>query len=343
MAVDICGSAKVFASGKMPSSAYPSVSVIIPARGALETIIPTLDAISAQDYEGTIGVIVADGDDNPAMAEAIRQFHPSVRVIPNPEKAVAPGANAAFRVATGEIIVRCDAHTKFPPSYVRHAIETLERTGAANVGGRQLAAGTTFFERAAALAMSTPLGVGDARHRLGGKEGDADTAFLGTFRRETLDDMEGGYANFARNQDYEFNYRLRKQGKTVWFDPKLVVEYKPRGTLWALALQYFRYGRGKSAMLMKHPRSVRARHLAAPALVLALAAGIALAIVGFPLPLAVLLFTYISTIVVGSAIVGLRRRDSAAVLLPVALATMHLNWGVGFFIPERWHLEVRGR
>ncbi len=314
----------------------PKVSVIIPARNAEAFIIPTLDAIAAQDYAGPIEVIVADGDDKPAMAEAIRRSHPKVRLMPNPERTLVPGANAAFREATGDVIVRCDAHTVLPSGYVSRAVATLERTGAANVGGRQQAVGTTFFERTVAIAMTTPLGVGDARHRLGGKEGAADTAFLGTFRRETLDEVGGGYdTTLSSNEDYSLNYRLRQRGKTVWFDPELVVQYRPRSTFRALAQQYFGYGRGKSVVIMKHPGSTRLRHLAAPALTLGLATGAVLALVGFPWFLAALLLAYALAVVGGSAAVGWRRRDAAAVLLPLALATMHLSWGIGFFLPKR--------
>ena len=309
------------------------VSVIIPARNAEATIAHTLDSIFAQDYKGQIEVIVADGSETKTISELVRKSYPSVQLIPNPKRVLVPGANSAFRVATGDIMVRCDAHTTLPPGYVSRAVETLERTGAANVGGRQLAVGVTPFERTVAIAMTTPLGVGDARHRLGGKEGVSDTAYLGVFSRETLEEMGGGYANLSWNEDYEFNYRLRKRGKTVWFDPGLVVNYRPRDTFWKLARQYFNYGRGKSEVAMRHPGSIRLRHLAAPGLALALAAGAGLALAGFSWPLAGLLLAYVLTLVVGATVVGFRRRDTAAVLLPLALAIMHLSWGTGFFIP----------
>ena len=211
----------------------------MPARNAEATIIPTLDSVFAQDYAGAIEVVVADGSDTSAMADAIRQRYPEVRLIPNPEKTLVPGANAALRVATGDIFVRCDAHTALPVGYVSRAVETLERTGAGNVGGRQRPVGHTLFERAVGTAMTTPLGAGDSRHRLGGEEGPADSVFLGVYSRKTMDEAGGEYSWLARNEDYEFNYRLRKSGKTVWFDPELVVDYRPRGSLGALARQYF--------------------------------------------------------------------------------------------------------
>ncbi len=314
----------------------PNISIIIPARNSERTIASTLDSLLAQDYAGEMEVIVADGSETSGTGDIIRKSYPWVRLIPNPKKTLAHGCNAGFRVATGDVIVRCDAHTAFPPGYVSRAVQTLERTGAANVGGRQLAEGETFFERTVAIAMTTLLGVGDSIHRIGGEEGPAKSAFLGVFRRETLDDLDGWYdVSLNRNQDYDLNQRLIKQGKTVWFDPELMAFYKPRSTPRALARQYFDYGRSKLLVTAKHPGSILLRHLAPPAFVLALVAGVGLSLAGFPLPLATLLFVYTLTILGGSVVIGFRRRDMASVLLPLALAIMHLSWGIGFFFPKR--------
>ncbi len=59
-----------------------------------------------------------------------------MRLIPNPDHLHLSGILTALRVATGCVIVRCDAHAFFLPGYLRGAVETLQRTGAANVGGR---------------------------------------------------------------------------------------------------------------------------------------------------------------------------------------------------------------
>ena len=180
----------------------------------------------------------------------------------------AAGLATGIRAARAGIVARCDAHAVLSPGYLRRAVETLSRTGAANVGGRQHPVGRTFFERAVALAMTTWLGAGGARYRLGGPEGPADTVYLGVFRRDRLDAVGGVDPAMVANEDYELNWRLRERGETVWFGPALAVAYRPRGTL---ARQYYRYGWWKSAMLRRHPFSLRVRQLAAPLLVLGLA------------------------------------------------------------------------
>ena len=91
----------------------PLVSVIMPARNAEATIAEALDSVLAQEqeYAGSIEVLVADGSDTPATAKVVRRLYPSVRLISNPEQLTVPGIIAALRVAPGEVIVRCDAHT----------------------------------------------------------------------------------------------------------------------------------------------------------------------------------------------------------------------------------------
>ena len=232
----------------------PPVSIVIPARNDEALLPAALASVLGQDYAGTIEVVVADGSDTAATAAVVAERFPAVRVVPNPERNAAAGLNRAVRAASHAVIVRCDARCELPSGYVRQAVAVLERTGAATVGGRQCPAGRTAFERAVALALSTPLGAGDARWRIGGAAGPADTVYLGTFRRAALEAVGGFDASLARNQDYELNWRLRQRGETVWFDPSLAVAYRPRGSLGALARQYYDYGWWKRVMLQAPPR-----------------------------------------------------------------------------------------
>ena len=236
----------------------------------------------------------------------IRRLYPTVRLVPNPEQVITLGIHAAYAVATGEVIVRCDAHTEFPPGYLRRAVDTLQRTGAANVGGQQLPVGDTFFGRAVAIAMTTPLGAGGARYRQGGTEGPDDTVFLGAFRRDALEAVRGVDPTLGGAEDYELNWRLRAGGETVWFDPGLVVTYRPRGTLWDLASQYFNYGRWKRVMARRHPASLLPRHLASPLLLLGLIASPLLAVAGTPWAATAVPFMYALALALGA--VGAKQR-----------------------------------
>ena len=309
----------------------PGVSIVVPARDEAAALPAALASALAQDYAGALEIVVADGSEGPAMAAMVAERFPGVRLVANPDRHIPGGLNRAVAAARHPVIVRCDARCELPPDYVTRAVAILERTGAANVGGRQRPAGDTAFSRAVALAMVTPLGAGDARYRLGGPEGLADTVFLGVYRRDALEAAGGFDESLWRNEDYELNWRLRARGETVWFDPALAVRYRPRESLGALARQYAANGWWKRVMLRRHPRSWRWRQLAAPALALGLAASLALIAAGAPLAGAVLPGAYAVALAGAAALAAGRGAGAAALLVPLTLATMHLAWAGGFW------------
>jgi glycosyltransferase involved in cell wall biosynthesis len=305
-------------------NSLPSVSVVIPALDAADKIGNALASIAAQDHNNIIEVIVAAGDDE--TLKAARDL--GAIVVHNRSGRTPDALNLAIGMATGDVVVRCDAQSVLPDTYVSRAVETLLRTGAVNVGGMQVPVGETFWERAIAAAMASPLGAGDARYRTGGKEGPAETVYLGVFDREKLEALGGYDPAFARNQDYELNHRIIESGGIVWFDPELKVRYRPRGSLKDLWTQFFEYGQAKKLFARRHPGSLRWRQLAPPLLVISLLISLLTAFV-WPWALAVPAL-YLASVVVGTIIMP-RRLHANLGTIP-SLATMHISWGLGFLI-----------
>src|SRR5262249_447686 len=152
-------------------------------------------------------------------AEAMRARHPGLTVIDNPGRIVAAGLNAAIRRARGDVIVRVDGHTEIAPDYVRQCVEALERTRADNAGGRMKAVGEGVLGKAVALATSSPFGVGGARFHYSEREEWVDTVYLGAWRREVFERIGLFDEELVRDQDDEFNYRLRAAGGRVLLTP----------------------------------------------------------------------------------------------------------------------------
>lgn len=318
--------------------AQPVASVIVPARTAGATLPETLARLRAQDLAEPFEVLVAcppeDQDSRAALAG--HADDPRLRVVDNPAGTTPAALNAAIAAARSDVLVRVDAHALPGRQHVRRCLETLAATGAGNVGGAQVPVAEGGFARAVADAMRSRLGSGGATYRSGSEPGPTDTVYLGAFARAALDDVGGFDETLARNQDYELNWRLRERGWTVWFDPELSVGYRPRGSVAALARQYADYGRWKRVMLRRHPRSVRARQLAAPVLVVALLASAALAAATVtPWPLLVPA-AYAGALLVGGTLASHSLVRAPATAL--ALVVMHLAWGVGFLL-----LPVRPR
>ena len=71
------------------------------------------------------------------------------------------------------------------------------------------AVGHGTFGEAVALATSSPFGVGGARFHYSEREEWVDTVYLGAWRREVFDRIGFFDEELVRDQDDEFNYRLR--------------------------------------------------------------------------------------------------------------------------------------
>lgn len=309
------------------------VSVVIPVRNEAPFIEATIDSILDQDYPGPIEVVVADGmsdDGTRAILDRLVARDTRVRYVDNPTGRTPNGLNLAIAATRGDVIVRCDGHAELPPGYVKTAMAVMEESGAVNVGGVQHAVGVSWMQRAIAYAMSSPIGVGDARFHYGGEPGPVDTVYLGVFRRDALVAAGMFDESLTRNQDYELNIRLRENGGKVWFDPRLRVTYRPRQTLGGLWSQYFQYGRWKRRVIRMHPGSARLRQLIPPLFVLALLASVVVALTPWRRLAIVIPGLYLALLLLGTIRHLAKTRDSAVLGFPAAVATMHVAWGLGF-------------
>jgi succinoglycan biosynthesis protein ExoA len=305
----------------------------MPVRDEADHLAVAVEAVLGQDDgELDLEVVLAVAPSRDATEEVAAQLaatDPRVRVVSNPKGITSAGLNAAIAASTSDVVVRVDGHAILGSGYVRRAVDLLAVTGADNVGGIQRAVGRTPFERAVAAAMTSRFGVGDAKFHYGGAPGPTDTVYLGVFRREALERVGGFDEDLVRNQDYELNWRLRADGGCVWFDPSLVVDYRPRSSLGALASQYREYGWWKREVLRRHPASLRWRQLAPPALVVANAAAGLLALTGRRRALLVP-GAYAAATMAAAAAASRRERPHVVVRMPLVFAVLHHAWGAGF-------------
>ena len=310
---------------------WPPVTIVIPVRNEVDAIGDALGSIDRQDYPGDIEVVVADGMSDDGTRQALDRVD-GVIVVDNVDRTTPAGLNRAIQRASGEVIVRCDAHSTFSANYVRRAVEVLKATGADNVGGVQRAVGDGLIQQAIASAMSSPIGVGDARFHYGGAPGPVDTVYLGVFPRSVFERVGWFDETLTRNQDYELNIRIRNAGGTVYFDPDLVVDYRPRASLAALWRQYFDYGTWKRQVVSKHPASLRLRQLAPPLLIVGLVLSAGMALAGWYVAAAVIPAAWVAVLVAGTVWSTISQRKKSSLLFGLAAGTMHLAWGLGFTI-----------
>ena len=311
-------------------SASPAVSVILPVLNEEAHLEDSILAILSQDYHGSFEVILALGpsrDGTNEIAAALAAKDARVKLVSNPTGKTAAGLNLAVAASQSPVVVRVDGHAEIPSNYITLAVEILRETGAVNVGGIMAAEGISKFEKAVARAMRSPLGVGASRFHTGGEAGESDTVYLGSFRREAINQAGGFDERYTRAQDWELNHRLRKNGGLIYFDPRLQVTYRPRPTLRKLAIQYFQYGTWRRVVSRSHSGTINLRYLAPPVTLLGSLFSLVAGSLIHPL-LFIPAATYGLFVLVSAAMMARSIREYFSLI--AIIPTMHFAWGAGF-------------
>ncbi len=326
----------------------PLVSVIIPCYNEEATIGGVLDAIHHQTLPVTdLEVVIADGRSTDHTREKIAEFqktHPelSIKVVENIKRIIPAALNLAIENAVGEYIVRMDGHTIPAADYIEKCILALKAEKGENVGGvLEVKPGrNNWIARSIAMAAVHPLGVGDALYRRATVAIEADTVAFGSFRRSLVEKIGKFDETLPVNEDYEFNARIRASGGKIWIDPSIKAAYYSRPDLKSLSRQYFSYGYWKFKMLQRYPGTIRWRQALPPIFVFGI---LMLLLLSIFWNLARLVFTaaiisYFVILTVGSIKPAIKTRQPMSVIgIPLAIATMHVSWGSGFW----WSLLKR--
>ncbi len=317
----------------------PFVSIIMPVRNEATFIARSLGAVLAQDYPADrLEVLIADGmstDDTRVIIRQLAAQHPQVpvRVIDNPGKIVPTGFNAALAQARGDVIVRIDGHCEIAPDYVSRCVIHLLEDGVDGVGGPIRTVGVTPLSATIALAMSSSFGVGNSAFRtVKDKAMFVDTIAFPAYTRVTVEKAGLLDEELVRNQDDEYNYRLRKLGAWLLLAPDVKATYYSRNSLRSLWRQYYQYGFYKVRVLQKHPHQMRLRQFVPPAFVATVLGGALLS--PFSRIVRRLWGLTVSAYVVANLFASWRiaRKTGYEHLwrLPVVFFILHFSYGLGF-------------
>jgi glycosyltransferase involved in cell wall biosynthesis len=317
----------------------PFVSIILPVRNETKFIANSLSAVLNQDYPSDhLEIIVADGmstDGTREFIESLQEKHPNVRLIDNPGQIVPTGLNAAIAAATGEIIVRVDGHCRIAPDYVRNNVQHLLNDGVDGVGGPVMTVGETTLSSAIAEAMSFPFGVGNSAFRtVTDRTMLTDTVAFPTYTRAIVERAGWFDEELVRNQDDEYNYRLRELGAKILLASDVKSTYYSRSSIRSLWSQYFQYGYWKVRVMQRHPWQMRLRHF----IPILFVCWLLISLLILPLSAwgrlvgSAMLGTYVVADLISSILIGRRKGWKLFPRLLVIFPTLHLSYGLGFLV-----------
>jgi len=314
------------------------ISIIIPCRNEEKFIGKCLDSIITQDYpKDKLEVLLVDGMSNDGTREIIIEYqrrYPFIKLLDNPKLYTPSGLNIGIKKSNGDIILRLDAHCEYPYNYISKCVYWLERSNADNVGGILLIkpGRETLIAEAISITLSTFFGVGNSYFRIGSKDlRYVDTVPFGCYKREVFDKIGLFNENLVRNQDIEFNLRLRRSGGKILLVPDIISYYYARPDLKSLFNQNFWNGFWViySLRFARLPFSIR--HLVPAVFVLSL-------FLSFLVSLWIRPASYLFLFILGSYVLTnllfslkLSIKNGFRYLIPLILSfsTLHFSYGLG--------------
>ncbi len=228
------------------SPRLPGVSVLLAVRNEAEHLDECLNSIVTLDYPNELlEIIVVDGQSTDGTIEKLkawRQRESRLRVYDNPQRLTAAGMNIALAHASHDLCLWTSGHALLGPNHLRDAIETLESTGAAAVGGVLRTEGTTTIGRINAAVLSHRFGVGNAPHRVATKSGWTPTVTMALYKKSAIVEAGGFNESLPRNQDNDLHERLNRLGHLSYLDVRIQPVYLCRNTLTGLLRQAWKNG-----------------------------------------------------------------------------------------------------
>ena len=254
-----------------------------------------------------------------------------VKVLDNPKRWLASGINVALAAATGDAIIRLDAHARIPKDFLENNLRALAR-GEDIVGGCVLgSAPGGAWESVLRTVDTSRFCGGAAPFRNGGEARYVDTLAYALYRREVYDKVGLYDERLRRTEDNDMHYRMRKAGYRFYFSPDIVSYHAARATMRGQLRQKWGNGYWIGRTMRIQPRCFAPRHLIPALVVLALLFGLLL--LPFSVwPLLLLLSAYLACDLV-FAVRGALSQESGRLLalltLPFLFPAVHVVYGVG--------------
>ena len=218
----------------------PRVTVVVPVHNGVATLAGQLDALTAQLDDLAFEVVVVDNRSTDGTAELAGRYadrFATVRVHRAVDGAsVAYARNAGAAVATGDVLLFCDADDLVRPGWVRAMAEGL--VDADIVGGRLDVTRVNSAEVQSWSWHPPDDGLATAMrywpYATGANLGVRRSVWsaLGGFDEEYV----GGH------EEVDFAWRAQEAGHTLAFVPGSVVDYRLRDDRRGVYRQRFRYG-----------------------------------------------------------------------------------------------------
>lgn len=207
--------------------------------------------ISAQTYpHENIEVVLVDSNSTDTTRSMMEDFQNTkynfkdVKIVTNNKHNQASAWNCALSVATGDVIIRIDAHAQIPRDFIRRCVDNLDEGEDIVGGGRpNIVDNETPWKLTLLAAEESLFGSSIAEYRRPTEKKEYhDSLFHAAYRREVFEKVGGFNESLGRTEDNELHYRIREAGYKMCSCPDIISFQHTRSSLKRMIKQ--KYGNG---------------------------------------------------------------------------------------------------
>ena len=312
------------------------VSIIITARNE-EKYLPMLfeDILNQTFPLQNIEVVLMDSNSTDNTRLVMEEFKKnnetlSVQIVTNERQIQAAGFNEGVKHATGDVVLKIDAHSRIPTDFVQKNVDEI-LAGAYVCGGNRptVVDSDDDFSKTLHIVEESALGSSIANYRKSDVKRKVNSIFHGMYRKEVFDKVGLADERLLRTEDNEFHYRVRKAGYDIIFNPEIESYQYIRPTFTKMIQQKFANGYwiGLTSHVCRDCLSLF--HFGPGVFVATLLVLMMLTPVSF-VPLLTVVFLYLLA-VLGLSIFEISKQkfNPTLLLIPFIMIAIHFAYGVG--------------
>lgn len=318
------------------------VSLCMIAYNEAEALDGVLRDFQLQDYpHELIEIVLVDSMSTDATGAKMERFKNTdygfrnVAIVQCAKKNQAFSWNAALMTATGDVIIRVDAHARIPRNFVSRNVYNLNQGENVVGGGRpNITSDVSSWKLTLLAAEDSLFGSSVASYRRPPTQKEyLDSLFHAAYRREVIQKVGGFNENLGRTEDNEFHYRIRKAGYKLCCCPDIISYQHSRNNLKDMIRQKYSNGRWIGLTLSECPGCLSYFHFAPFAFVMMIILCSIIAVLGFPILLYTLLIVYgMFDIVNAVGCFTMKNLQPQFALLPIIFPILHVSYGVGTIV-----------
>ena len=319
-----------------------NVTFIIVAYNAEKFLDNSLKSLLNQDYDlKKIEVLLVDSKSSDNTKKIMQDFKKNndakfkrVLVLNNNKKTLPYGWNVALKEATGDAVVRVDAHSKFPKDFITNNVKEM-KNGENIVGGHRISitSDNSRWQKLLLIAEESLFGSGIAKYRRQDKREYVSTLAHAMYRKKVFDEVGPYNVNLSRTEDNEMHYRMKQAGYKFLLSPDVISYHCARNTLKGMIKQ--KYGNGKWIGITMYycPKCFSLYHFVPFFFVMALIACLVLLFFKLPIFMLILAGLYLLFNIVNLIVIIINNRIRIEyLLLPFIFFILHIAYGSGTIV-----------